>query len=1187
MGNKTRRQMLRNSSAIASLAIAGCNHQGGPTTTQTHTGSSPSPTQSPEPFTVTGSWKRFQRDNENTGYRSKSSQVEDFDNPTTRWSFKTGKIRGSPIVHDGSVYVGSNDSRFYALDAARGEQRWELDTDAEIARSATVRDGSVYFGSEDGKLYAAATDDGSIEWTYDTYDRSMVRSPPAIQDGLLYFGDTEGELYCVKQNNGEVVWKFQTGGSLGIVDAPALGSDTVYATSYDGSLYAVDAEEGSKRWQFKLGDDVAWSAPTLFEDTVYVGVNNRNIYALDANSGTKQWQYETGDMVFQSPAIADGTVYASSRDGSLYALDADSGEHLWRFGTSGPSDPCVVGDTVFIGNGEGKVIAIDAESGRVRWQIRIGSGGVTTPAVVDNVVFASHTDGEVHAIVQKRPPTPTSTPATEPTPTDSSATTSRWWKSSGHDVQNTMANPTASIRQSALGLGRLYDEGGFGPPAIADGEAFMFAGDEWVAFDLESGSRKWSVSTDVERTAPTPTVTEDTIYLHGRKLHAIDRESGNARWTLGGGSRLYGGTSPTVVDGTIFISRSVIRPKDGDLLGAPGVYAVNAADGTRSWYSDEFATESGGLAVAGGSIFGGSSENRVYALSATSGDLEWEFETGHSVLSAPSVADGRVFVGSLDNTLYALDTTDGTVEWKHETFGAVRTTPAVLDGTVYTVSGGVSRTGNVYAIDAATGELQWKFGCLRPVPFYSPIAAGDTVYVQLAPEDDDPQNFGTVFGLDASDGEILSEVDPDEEAGRPFAPVVADGTLYAQFFNRSESADRQTTTETPDQTLPETHLGRIEPDAGTETEETCQSETETAAASVTRPWPSEQHDAANTGRSPGSVSLVFLTTHSNGIHAIDTDSGTVQWTSEGQLTGVQSAPVVANGRVYVGVNRGPYGVSAYDALDGSRLWSGRVGDVKTTPVIDGARGYVGNSGGNLVAFDAENGEQLWTFSGNGRFTSTPALSAGTVYAAGEEGDVYAVEAETGERVWEERVTVEDEIQTPVAVGKNNVYLTSGRATLHAVDISSGTTKWEKGSLQGYGVTGPVVQGDQVYVADDNALVSFSATDGTVNWRYKPESGTPTNAAISGSTAYVGNGSGRLDAVGTGEGSQKWSVDVKSSSRQTPVVSRNHVFVATDKGKVYAINRGDASIEWSTSDLGSADKMWADGTLAAVGGVSRE
>ena len=67
----------------------------------------------------------------------------------------------------------------------------------------------------------------------------------------------------------------------------------------------------------------------------------------------------------------------------------------------------------------------------------------------------------------------------------------------------------------------------------------------------------------------------------------------------------------------------------------------------------------------------------------------WEFETGYEVISSPAIgSDGTVYVGSSDNKLYAINGKTGIKLWEFETGSYVGSSPAIgLDGTVYVASG--------------------------------------------------------------------------------------------------------------------------------------------------------------------------------------------------------------------------------------------------------------------------------------------------------------------------------------------------------------------------------------------------------------------------------------------------------------------------------------------------------------------
>ena len=74
------------------------------------------------------------------------------------------QLFSSPAVAtDGTIYVGSTDTRLYALDP-NGNIKWIYETgDQLVASPAIGSDGTVYIGSADRQLYAI-NPDGTLKW---------------------------------------------------------------------------------------------------------------------------------------------------------------------------------------------------------------------------------------------------------------------------------------------------------------------------------------------------------------------------------------------------------------------------------------------------------------------------------------------------------------------------------------------------------------------------------------------------------------------------------------------------------------------------------------------------------------------------------------------------------------------------------------------------------------------------------------------------------------------------------------------------------------------------------------------------------------------------------------------------------------------------------------------------------------
>lgn len=72
-----------------------------------------------------------------------------------KWSVPTGgAIFSSPAMVNGVVYVGSQDTKVYALNASTGVVKWSTATRSLVESSPAVVNGVVYVGSNDDKVYA-------------------------------------------------------------------------------------------------------------------------------------------------------------------------------------------------------------------------------------------------------------------------------------------------------------------------------------------------------------------------------------------------------------------------------------------------------------------------------------------------------------------------------------------------------------------------------------------------------------------------------------------------------------------------------------------------------------------------------------------------------------------------------------------------------------------------------------------------------------------------------------------------------------------------------------------------------------------------------------------------------------------------------------------------------------------------
>jgi outer membrane protein assembly factor BamB len=307
------------------------------------------------------------------------------DDADLRWAFKTdGRVYSSPLVDGDTVYFGSGDYHFYALDKDTGKKQWVFETQGAVHSSPAIEGNLVYISSADGNLYALDKKTGRIVWKFSSAGEKLYGlwdyylSSPVVENNKVYWGSGDGNLYAIDALSGALQWKYDTGD---VVHAsPVLDQDKVYFGGFDGHMYALDKESGALFWKFKTVGAANFPkgeiqrAALLKDGVVYFGSRDYNMYALDANTGRGRWNLkQPRGWIIATPVEHKDNIYFGTSDAHIfYSMNKSSGIVNWTiplnmrvFGTA-----IVEKDLVYFGTFDGKVIGIDHLSGEIKWQFQ-------------------------------------------------------------------------------------------------------------------------------------------------------------------------------------------------------------------------------------------------------------------------------------------------------------------------------------------------------------------------------------------------------------------------------------------------------------------------------------------------------------------------------------------------------------------------------------------------------------------------------------------------------------------------------------------------------------------------------------------------------------------------------------------------------------------------------------------------
>lgn len=292
----------------------------------------------------------------------------------------------------------------------------------------------------------------------------------------------------------------------------------------------------------------------------------------------------------------------------------------------------------------------------------------------------------------------------------------------------------------------------------------------------------------------------------------------------------------------------------------------------------------------------------------------------------------------------------------------------------------------------------------------------------------------------------------------------------------------------------------------------------------------------------------------------------------------QFSPAQVDGALYVA---GGNGVSRLDPANGHEVWRAKVDGLTAGVGTDGKVVAVSGAKGQILAYDAESGKQLWSAQASSEVLAAPAVGGDVVVVLSVDNRIVGYDAKTGSKKWSVQRTVPAlTLRTPpgMVVGGTNVFVAQPGGKLLALTLAAGLPRWEatvgepRGATELERVTD--IAGTPVVIEKDICTVTFQGKVGCFDTatgapRWTKEQSSDVGVAVDQRFVFVADAGGNVTAYNREGGQSAWKNDkLWLRELSTPVSYGRLVAVGDFQGYIHFLSREDGAFLGRTTTDGS-------------------
>ncbi len=324
---------------------------------------------------------------------------------------------------------------------------------------------------------------------------------------------------------------------------------------------------------------------------------------------------------------------------------------------------------------------------------------------------------------------------------------------------------------------------------------------------------------------------------------------------------------------------------------------------------------------------------------------------------------------------------------------------------------------------------------------------------------------------------------------------------------------------------------------------------------------------------------LFVVDVQAGLHAFAADTGAKLWDAS-VSSGDQNRPArfgggvsYEDGRVFASDGLGD--VVAFNAADGKEVWRAKPGGpLRGAPTVANGSVYVESQDNQVFALDQSDGKVQWAQSGTletqGVFgVAAPAASQGTIVTGFSSGELNAYRYENGRVLWGDAlsrtsittsVSSLSDIDAAPVIDNGRVFAVGQGGRMVSLDLATGQRLWEQNFA---GISTPWIAGEWLFVVTDDArLVCLARSNGKARWiaqlqrfknakKNKGPQVTWFGPVLAGNRLVMTNSLGRIVFASPNDGSVVSTIDAKDAFALPPIVANGTLYTLGQSGKITA------------------------------------